>query len=97
MRPLLCDGDRPKEHEFRPFRKGKERIDDLIHRLPLDRLAAVRAEGTTRMCIEHTEVVMDLRHCTDRRSRVMAGRFLIDGNRWRKPCDLIHVRLIHLP
>ena len=97
MRPLLRDSDRPKEHELRSFRKGKERIDDLIHRLPPDRLAAVRTEGTARMCIEHTEVVMDLRHCTDRRARVMAGGFLIDGNRRRKPCDLIHVRLIHLP
>ena len=97
MRSLLRDSDRPKEHELRPLGERKERIDDLVHRLPLDRLAAVRAEGTARMCIQHTKVVVDLRHCANRRSRVMAGGFLIDGDRRRKPCNLIHVRLIHLP
>ena len=49
------------------------------------------------MGIEHTEIIVDFRHRPYGGARIVAGGFLVDGNRRRQPGNLIHVRLIHLP
>ena len=46
--------------------------------------------------VEQAQIVVNLRHRTDGRTRIAVGRLLVDGNRWRKPLDVLYVRFFHL-
>src|SRR3712207_5894188 len=71
-------------------------VDDLLRRLPGDRLAAGRAVRPAGARVEEPEVVVDLGDRADGRPRVLRGRLLVDGDRRREPLDEVDVRLVHL-
>ena len=47
--------------------------------------------------VQQTQVVVDLGDRADRRSRVAAGRLLIDRDGWRQAFDHVDIGLVHLP
>ena len=54
--------------------------DDLFARLALDLLAALRAEALSDPREQHSQVVIDFGDRPDGRTRVIAARFLRDGD-----------------
>ncbi len=72
-------------------------VDDLLRRLPGDRLAAVRAVRLTGAGVEQAEVVVDLGDRADGRPRVAVGRLLVDRDGRRQALDEVDVGLVHLP
>jgi hypothetical protein len=50
----------------------------------------------TNSGIQKAEVVVDFGDCTYGRSGVTAGGFLVNRNCRGKPCNEIHIRLVHL-
>ena len=71
-------------------------VDDLLRRLPADRLAADRAVRPAGAGVQQPQVVVDLGDGADRRTRVAAGGLLVDGDRRRQTLDEVDVRLVHL-
>ena len=69
---------------------------DLVGRLRGDGEAARRAVRDADVGEEQAEIVVDLGHRPDRRSRVGAGRLLLDRKGRRQALDRIDVRLLHL-
>src|SRR3546814_8534486 len=73
------------------------RIEGLVGRLTLDRLAADVAVRVADSRPEKAQVVIDLCDGSDGRTRVARCRLLIDRNRRREALDRVDIRLIHLP
>ena len=78
------------------FNAMTDTIDHLINGLLADLPSTLRAVRNTDTRIEQTEIIIDLRHRPYRRTRVVVGRFLVDGYRRRQSLDLLHIRLFHL-
>ena len=78
-----------------PVRQRQDLVDDLRHALALD-LVAVRAVRVANAREQQAQVVVDLGDRANRRARVARGALLVDGDRRRKPVDLVDVRLLHL-
>ena len=85
-------------HDLHPARFGQrtDLIHDLIHSLPADLLAAVRAVRRSDARPEQSKIIVDLRDRADRRTRIAAGRLLVDGDCGRHTFYGIDVRLVHL-
>ena len=66
------------DEQLRPLGQCHDLIDHLVDTLLCDRLAAAGAVRTPCTRIEQTQVIVNLRHGSDRRTRVVAGRFLIN-------------------
>lgn len=64
--------------------------------LRLDRLLATRAVRPAHRREQHTEVVVDLRHCAHRGARVAYRRPLFDGDGRRQTRDRLDLGLVHL-
>ena len=79
------------------LRESQYLVDDLIHRLAADLLAAVGAVGRAHSRPEQAQVVVDLRHRAHGGAGVLGGGFLVDGDGGGKPLDIVHVGLVHLP
>ena len=79
-----------------PGRQREDRVDDLLHRLLLDRPAAVGAVRPAGAGEEQAQVVVDLGDGADGRARVAAGALLVDRDRRREALDVVDVRLLHL-
>ena len=93
----LAPPDHGRQHlELRALRQLHHLIHDLLGRLAADRAPAVRAVGMADAGEEHPEVVVDLGDGPDGRSRVPAGRFLVDRDGRREALDEVDVRLLHL-
>ena len=75
---------------------GEDLVDDLLRRLPADRLAAVRAVRLAGAGVEQPQVVVDLGDRADRRPGVAVGRLLVDRDGGREALDEVDVRLVHL-
>ena len=69
---------------------------NLIHTLLVDLSAAFGTVWCADPCIEQTEIIIDLRHCSHRRSWITVGGFLINGNGRRQSFNTLNVRLLHL-
>ena len=94
----LAPPDHRRQHlDARALRQRQDLIHHLVHRLLLDLLAADRAVRHADARIEQAQIVVDLRHCSHGRARVLARGLLVDGNRRGKPFDIVHIRLFHLP
>ena len=78
------------------LRQIHQPIDDLLRRLPADRLAADRAVRPAGAGVQQPQVVVDLGDGAHGRARVAAGRLLIDGDGRRQPLDEVDIRLVHL-
>ena len=75
---------------------GQDLIDDLLRRLPEDRLAGARIVRLADRGKEHAQIIVNLRRRRDGRSRIGAGAALLDRDGRRKALDEIDVRLLHL-
>ena len=71
-------------------------VDDLLGRLPGDRLAADVAVRLADARPQQAQVVVDLGDRADRRPRVARGRLLVDRDRRRQALDRVDVGLVHL-
>ena len=78
-------------------RARKNAVGDLIHRLPDYLLAALRAVRQPGARKQKTHIIVYLRHRAHGGTGVMRSGLLVYGHRRRKPFDILHVRLLHLP
>ncbi len=91
---LFCPDHRREEDDLRALRQHQERIHDLVDRLFLDLAAALGAVGNADAGKEKPQVVVDLRHGSDRGARVPVGGLLLDGDGGRQALDVVEVRLV---
>ena len=97
MLTLLPPNHRRIDNEAGSLSQGLDPVHNLVHRLPLDFLAALGAMGRTGSGPEKPEIVINLRHRAHGGPGVLGGGFLVDGDSRRQSIDGIHIRLIHLP
>ena len=99
---LACHGR--KDHQTCRFglgaRSGGTRqrehcIDHLAHGLRLQRQVVIGAERRAGARVQQAQVVVDLGHRADSRTRVVAGRLLLDADGRRQPFDHVDVGLVH--
>ena len=64
------------------LRKTHDLIDNLVDRLALDFLSALRAVRHAAARPQKAQIVVDLRHRADRGAGVFAGGLLVDGDGW---------------
>ena len=95
--PLAAPDDRRQHLEPGALRQRHQPVDDLLRRLPADRLTADRAVRPAGSRVQQPQVVVDLGDGAHRRPRVAAGRLLVDRDRRRQALDEVDVRLVHLP
>ena len=72
-------------------------VDDLIHRLLADLLAALGAVGRAHSRPQKAHIVIDLRHRTHGGAGILGGGFLIDGDGGAQALNIVHIGLVHLP
>src|SRR5262249_6534261 len=88
--------DRGHDIDARAVRKSLNLVDDLVGRLRADADAARRTIRMAQPRVENSEIVVDLRDRADRRAWALAGRLLLDADRWRQTRDVLDLRLLHL-
>ena len=93
---LLAADHRRQDLDLGAFIHRENAVGDLIDRLLADLSTALRTMRNADTSVEQTEIVIDLRDRTDRGTRVLGGRFLVDGDRGRQSVDRIHLGLLHL-
>ena len=94
---LAPDGDRGADHDSGPFAMGEHDIDDLVHRHLADLPSTTRAMGDATARPEQAVIVIDLGDGTHRGTRVLMGRFLLDGDCRLQPFHVVDIRLFHPP
>ena len=93
---LLAADDRRKQLHARLFFKRHQPVNDLVDGLLVNLLAAFRTVRRTDARPQQAHVVVDLGDRADRRTRVLRGGLLVDGDGRRKTIDVVHIRLVHL-
>src|SRR5581483_3914561 len=93
---LLIAHDRRVHEESRVRGEAHELVDDLLHGLRGDLTPALVAERVADAGVEEAEVVRDLRHRADRRTRAAPRPLLLDRDRRREALDRVAVGLRHL-
>ena len=96
MRTFPASDNRGKKLDLRSLRKSHNLIYHLVNRLFGNLPPALRTVRGSDSRIEETEIIIDLRHSSNRRTRVMVRGFLVNGDGRRKPFDTLHVRFLHL-
>ena len=86
---------RGQQIEPRAFRQRQHPVDHLRHRLALDRQAGGGRIGDADARPQQAHVIVDLGDGADGGTRILRGRFLLDGDRRRQPVDLVDVGLLH--
>ena len=86
---------RRQDHQLGVFRQRQHRVDHLRHRLRGQRNAVFRALRIADAGIQQAQVIVDFSDRADGRARVVAGGFLLDGNRRRQPLDQVDVGFLH--
>ena len=84
------------ERELRPLRHGEHAVDDLLDRLRLDALAAVRAVRNADSRVEQPQVVGDLGHGADGGPRGLREGPLLDRDGGAEAVDPLDVGLREL-
>src|SRR3954464_9545317 len=87
--------ERSENLDPRPFGPLEDGVGDLSRALTLYRAAAVGAVRSAGSRVQKPEVIVDLCHRPDRGARIMAGGFLLDGDRGRQSLDGVNVGLLH--
>ncbi len=93
---LSLADDRRVDPEPAPVGMTDEPIDDLLHGLRRDRLAALPTERLADAREEQPKVVGQLRDRTDRRAWVPPDAALLDRDRRREAVDALAIGLLHL-
>ncbi len=70
-------------------------VDHLADGLRLQREVVVRAARSADARVQQAQVVVDLGDRADRRTRVVAGGFLLDRDRRAQALDVVDVGLVH--
>ncbi len=70
-------------------------IHNAVHRLAGDLPAANRAVRNSDSRIKQSQIVINLGNGSHRRTWVLVGGFLVNGNSRRKALDYLHIRLFH--
>ena len=84
-----------EQHPARIDGQRQHLIDHLRNRLRLEDFGVI---GTARLADagkQQPQIIVDLGDGADRRTWIVRGRFLLDGNRWRQTFDVIDVGLFH--
>ena len=63
---LMLLYQRRKQHDTRPFRQFEDRVDHLLDRLLADLAPTLWTVRMADTCIEQAQVIIDLRHRSDR-------------------------------
>ena len=95
VRALAVLHQRREHHHRRAFAEPQRLVDHLAHGLRLERgavLGAVRHAGAR---VEQAQVVVDLGDRAHRRTRIVRGRLLLDGDGRRQPVDVVDIGLVH--
>ena len=79
------------------FRQGHDLVHDLVDGLLADLSAALGTVGHADARPEKAEIIVYLRHGPHGGTGILGGGLLVDGDGGRKPVDIVHVRLVHLP
>ena len=93
---LLTPDDGGHDHDAGGLRQGHDLVDDLIHRLLFDLLAALGTVRGAHPGPEQSQVVVDLGNGAHGGAGVLAGGLLVDGDGGRQTVDIVHVGLLHL-
>src|SRR5207253_807280 len=91
--PFPRTRDRREDAEARALGHRQDAVDDLLHRLRLDALAAARAVWDSDTGVEKAQVVCDLGDCADGGAGRLRERALLDGDRGAQAVDPLDVRL----
>ena len=94
---LLAADDRREQLHARFFFKRHQPVNDLVDGLLMNLLAAFRAVRRADARPQQAHVVVNLGDRADRRTRVLRGGLLVDGDGGRQTVNVVHVRLVHLP
>lgn len=86
---------RRQNHHARVFRQLQHGIDHLRHGLAGKWQIVFGAIRRADAGVQKAQVIMDFRYRTDGRTRVVAGRFLLDGNRGRQAFNQIDIGFVH--
>ena len=93
---LLPPDDGGKHLDAGSLGQGQHLVDDLVHRLLADLLAADGAMGRAHPGPEQAEIVVDLGDGAHGGARVLAGGFLVDGDGGGQALDVVYIGLLHL-
>ena len=88
---------RRDDAHFRSLGRRQNAVGDLIDGLLLYLLAALGAMHLAHTRVQQTQIVVYLRHRADGGTGIVGSGLLIDGDRRRKPVDVVDVGLVHLP
>ncbi len=94
---LFPPGNRCQNLDTSPLREFHDLIHDLVHSLGMDFPPTDGTVGNTDPGIQKTEVIIDFRDGSNRGSRVLGGRLLVNGDGWRKALNGFHIGLFHEP
>ena len=92
---LAVAHERRVDREPRALIEPQHLVDDRVDRLAGDRLAADRTVRPAHPRVEQPEIVVDLGHRADGRTRVARRRLLVDRDRRAEAVDVVDVRLLH--
>ncbi len=96
MGALFPGNDGSKNLQPRSFGKFHNPVDHLLNGLGRNFNSVFRTNRTADPCIQKTEIVIDFCYCPYRRTGVIMGCFLVDGNgRWQS-FNRIDIRFTHL-
>ena len=96
MLTLAPPHQRRHHHKTASLRQLQHPVDNLLHALLLNELAALRAVRFTGACEKQTQIIVNFRNSTYGRTRIAARGLLVDGNRRAQALDVVHIRLVHL-
>ena len=96
MLALAPPHQRCHHHKTASLRQLQHSVDNLLHALLLNELAALRAMRFTGACEKQTQVIVNFRYRTYGRTRIAARGLLVDGNCRAQALDVVHIRLVHL-
>ena len=74
----------------------EDHLDYLLLSVFHHRLTAQIAVGSTRTCVEQTQIIVDFGSSTHRRTRVLIGRLLFNADHRRKTSNLVNIRTFHI-
>ena len=95
MLPLLAADERSEDHHPVSWTQRKQLCCNRFRRLRRKNSPAVRTVRHSDVRIEKPEIVIDLRHRCNGRTRRSSGRALFNRNRRGKSFDVFDFRLLH--
>ena len=86
---------RREDHDARAFGQGHDLVHHLADGLRVEGFTVLRTARLANAGVEQPQVVVDLGDRADRGTRIVGGRLLFDGDRWRQAFDVVDIGLFH--